>query len=123
MKRTSLMAVIAILLLSGGSAFAQDQPTNWEISLDYSLLNYHPGNPGLLADTLNMNGGGGSLVYYTPLHWLGIKADFQGYTNSTSHFTIPKGNAVIPQGGQLSVSGDMFTYQFGPVVKMRSGRW
>jgi hypothetical protein len=122
MKRISLLAVIGVVLLLGANAFAQDQPTNIEVALDYSLLNFHPGAAGLVFNVVNFNGGGGSFVYYTPLHWLGIKADFQGYGSTTRNFTIPAGNSIIPQGGQFNVQANMFTYQFGPVFKKR-GRW
>jgi hypothetical protein len=48
--------------------------------------------------------------------------DLQGYTNTNQTFVIPVGNTLLPRGGTLTVSGNMFTYMFGPEIKKR-GKW
>jgi hypothetical protein len=76
-----------------------------------------------------LNGGGLSIVYYK--HWLGFKADFQGYANAGKIVTgVPLVNVPVvtnpivgapssPSTGTLAVNGDQATYLFGPVIKKR----
>lgn len=117
MKKTSLLAVVVgFALLLGTNVFAQDEPTKIEVGVDYSLIDFNPNLPGTTSQVLN--GGGGSLVYF-PSHWFGIKMDLQGYTNSQQNFVIPVGNAALPLGGSFHVSGNVFTYMFGPEIKKR----
>ena len=119
MTKISLLWVGVVALLFGTSALAQDKPTTWEIGGDYSLVDYFPALPGTSSHVLN--GGGLSVVYYA--HWLGFKADFQGYANAGKIFTgVPVvTNPIVgaPSTGTLTVNGDLATYLFGPVVKKR----
>ncbi len=116
MTKISLLWVGVVALLFGTSALAQDKPTTWEIGGDYSLVDYFPALPGTSSHVLN--GGGLSVVYYA--HWLGFKADFQGYGNVGQTF-IGVTNPIIgaPSTGTLAVGGDLATYLFGPVIKKR----
>jgi opacity protein-like surface antigen len=117
MNKTSLLAVaVGFALLLGANAFAQDQPTKIEVGVDYSLVDFNPNLPGTSSQVVN--GGGGSVVYF-PASWFGIKMDLQGYANTTQHIVIPAGNAALPSGGIFNVSGNLFTYMFGPEIKKR----
>src|SRR5262245_35798474 len=98
MKIGLLSITLGVVLLIGANAFAQDQPTQIEVAVDYSLVNFHAARG---SGANNLNGGGGSFVYYFPLRWLGVKADLQGYASSGTTFTIPAGNTVLPQGGTI----------------------
>jgi hypothetical protein len=119
MSKFSLLWVAGVALLFGANTLAQDQPTKWEIGGDYSLVDFFPALPGSNSHVLN--GGGLSLVYYD--HWLGFKADFQGYANAGKIFTgVPVvTNRIVgaPSTGTLTVNGDLATYLFGPVIKKR----
>jgi opacity protein-like surface antigen len=123
MKVITLFAVMGTVVLLGGQAFAQDQPTKIEVGVDYSLADFNPSIQGTSSQVLN--GGGGSLVYF-PRPWFGIKMDLQGYGNSQQNFVIPP-PAVNPlvaqsasfQSGSFHVGGNLFTYMFGPEIKKR----
>jgi len=113
--RGKWMCVLGLALAFGGSALAQDKA---EVSVDYSYSRFNPSSS--LADDQNLNGGGGSFAYY----WkdlFGVKADFQGYASTTTHFTVPTGNANVP-AGTYSVNGNLFTYLFGPVIQPRKAK-
>jgi hypothetical protein len=127
MSKSSLLWVGVIALLFGTNALAQESPTKWEIGGDYSLVDFFPALPGSSSHVLN--GGGLSFVYYR--HWLGFKADFQGYGNAGRIFTgVPLPNVPVvtnpivgapisPATGTLTISGDLATYLFGVVIKKR----
>ncbi|MGC2109263.1 MAG: hypothetical protein WA655_07070, partial [Candidatus Korobacteraceae bacterium] len=65
----------------------------------------------------SFNGGGGAFVY-NALDWLGIRADFTGYS-----FGSGWTHKLTELGYTGSASANMFTYQFGPQLKKHSGRW
>jgi len=117
MARISLFWIAGIALLFGANVFAQENPTTWEIGADYSLSHFIPALTG--SRSHNLNGGGGSAVYYTPVKWLGLKMDLQGYGSKTSAIGIPVGTPRLPGGGTATVQGNLFTYMFGPVIKKR----
>lgn len=117
MSKSSLFLVAVIVFLFGANVVAQDQPTTWEIGVDYSLAHFIPALTG--SRSHNLNGGGGSVVYYTPIKWLGIKMDLQGYGSKSSAIGIPVGTPNFPLGGTATVQGNLFTYMFGPQFKMR----
>src|ERR1039457_4195309 len=102
-----LTVVITFALLFAMTAFAQDYP-KFEVPIGFSFVNVHPGVSPLTS--FNVFGGGGGFVYnVTP--WIGIKADFNGYT---------QGNVLKMMGG--NVGGNVFTYMFGPQIKRHSGK-
>lgn len=117
MRRNMFFATVGVVFLLGANVFAQDQPTALEINMDYSLVNFHASVPG--STNANLNGGGGSIVYYTPIKWFGLKMDLQGYGSTVQNFNIPVGNTILPKGGVFEVNGNLFTYLFGPVIKKR----
>jgi hypothetical protein len=119
MTKISVLWVAGIALLFGASALAQDQPTKWEIGVDYSGAQYYPALGG--SKNFSLNGGGGSIVYYLH-HRLGFKMDLQGYTSSTNTTVVlPVATPLLAGGGGAIVTtqGNLFTYMFGPVFKHR----
>jgi hypothetical protein len=106
--------VFGTTLLLGVAAVAQEYPRA-EVSLDYSYMHFAPAQ----ADTQNksLNGGGGAFVWNFTDH-IGVKADLQGYGSFTDAFTIAPSPA-FPSGAHGSVSGNLFTYLFGPQIKFR----
>jgi hypothetical protein len=94
-------------------AAAQEYP-KFEVPVGFSFVNVHPGQAALTS--FNVFGGGGGFVYnVTSL--IGIKADFMGYTQGTGQ--------KLTQNGQYlgNVSGNLFTYMFGPQIKKHSGKF
>jgi opacity protein-like surface antigen len=111
--RTILLAAITLI---GISAPAQDR---FELYGDYSYLHFSPTLTGLSARSFN---GGGAGVQLNFLKILGIKGDFQGYGSTT--FTRTYDTSVnLPNGGYIpagtyTTQGNMFTYLFGPVIRI-----
>ena len=99
---------VAFLVLLAGAAFAQAPKT--EIGVDFSMVNVHPSTPQVTS--FNFFGGGGSFTYNLG-DWFGIKSDVQWYTQGSGQ----KGGPLA--GG--NVSGNTFTYTFGPQVKKHTG--
>jgi hypothetical protein len=100
-------------------AFAQ----KGEVYGDYTYMQYNPTVTGLQSRALNGAGGG---VQWNLSKYLGVKGDFQGYMstqwtlNVTSPITTPSGG-TIPVGSYSSNS-TMFTYLFGPVIRVPAKR-
>jgi hypothetical protein len=109
MKKTFVL--MAVLLIGIGVSAAQDYPKA-EVSFGYSFINVHPNFPQITS--YNLNGGGAAFVYnFTPL--FGIKAEFMDYTGG--------GGAQLRALGYTgNVSGNLFTYEFGPQIKKHSGK-
>jgi len=108
--------VIAFSLLFTMAAFAQDVP-KFEVPVGFSFINVHPGLSPITS--FNVFGGGGGFVYNVS-PWIGIKADFQGYTQGSG-----VRNTLTNAGHTLvgNVSGNVFTYMFGPQIKKHSGKF
>jgi hypothetical protein len=113
-KAVSLAAILVI----GLAAWAQEFPKA-ELGIDYSFTHYEPS--ARYSQSHNLNGGGGSIVFNLN-RYFGIKADLQGYTSGTTTFRIPVGTKILPAGGIFSVQGNLFTYMFGPQIKVRTSR-
>ncbi len=99
--------LIGFVLLFGGAAFAQDAP-KVEVTGNYSYMRFNPENSNIIAP-FSLNGGGLSGVYFFS-HWIGIKAEFEGYADSTRN---------LKATGQ-PVSANLFTYNVGPEIKFRT---
>jgi Outer membrane protein beta-barrel domain len=106
--RAILLAVIALVVLS---ASAQDR---FEIFGGYSYLQFSPTIAGTPARGFN-GGGAGATLYFLKI--LGIKADFMAYGNTTFTATY-SGPVVTPHSGTYTAQGDMFTYLFGPEIRI-----
>jgi opacity protein-like surface antigen len=130
MKTNRLFYLMGIALVLSASCFAQDTP-KIEAGIDYSYALWNPSNfpSGTTAsgehfgNGQSLNGGGGSLVFNFSTV-IGIKADVQDYGSFTTTFhnvTVnPLANATSP--AVATVSGDLFTYMFGPQLKLHEGR-
>ena len=106
--------VLATVLLLGVAAMAQEYPKA-ELSFDYSYMHFAPSQA--FTQNKSLNGGGGAFVYNFTSH-LGVKMDLQGYGSFTDTFTIPA-SSTLPSGAHGTVSGNLFTYLFGPQIKFR----
>ena len=112
---TKRIILFAAVLLTSISALAQRA----DVFGEYSYVHFSPTIGGLSSVSLN-GGGGGADLYFLKI--LGIKADFMKYASTTftrtynTPVTIP-GKGTIP-AGTYSVQGDMFTYLFGPVLRL-----
>ena len=108
------VAVLAFSLLVTMAAVAQEYP-KFEVPVDFSFINVHPNLAPITS--FNVFGGGGGFVYnVTP--WIGIKADFQGYTQGSG-----LKNQLTGLGYAGQANGNLFTYLFGPQIKKHSGKF
>ena len=115
MRRFRAMQLLAAIFLLGISAWAQEFP-RFEVGGNYSYARFRPN--ATYAQGHSLNGGGGTFVVNIN-EFLGIKADLQGFQSNTTTFNIPSGLS-FPGGAQGTVSGDLFTYTFGPQIKVRA---
>jgi len=124
--RNATLAVTAIILL-GLSAWSQTESSSRksvefprvELAVDYSFARYSPS--AAYTQGHSLNGGGGS-VQYNINDVIGLKMDLQGYGSNETDFTIPL-NVFFPSGGSGKVQGNLFTYMFGPEIKLRAHRF
>ena len=112
--------VVGVVLLFGTAACAQDY-AKVEVHANYSYMRFNPENSNIVS-SFSLNGGGGGVTVYAN-HWLGIQGDFQGYASTTQTFNFPAtANSPCPAGCTVRGSGDLFTYNVGPVLKSRSSQ-
>jgi len=114
MRFSRTLLAVSILLVNV-AAWAQEFPRA-EVGANYSYGRFIPSRDS--RTPYSLNGGGGSLVVNIN-EFLGIKMDLQGYKSTTREFVIPA-RVNFPSGAQGSVSGDLFTYLFGPEIKVRA---
>jgi len=110
MKRFTWLVVVGLIL--GSVAFAQDSP-KVEVTGYYSYFRFNPENSGTLSSH-SLNGGGADISYFFT-QMIGIKAEFGGYQSNSVTFTNGTSTATA--------SANLFTYNAGPVVKFRSGKF
>jgi hypothetical protein len=106
--------ILCFVLLAGAAALAQSFP-ELEVAGGYSYMQFHASVPQLTSQSFN--GGGASLVF-NATSWLGIKAEFTGYS-----FGSGWTRKLNELGYTGTASTNMFTYQFGPQIKKHSGKW
>lgn len=106
---------VGTILLFGLAAWAQEFPRT-EVGFDYSYMRYLPS--AHYSKGHSLNGGGGSLVFNVN-EYFGIKMDLQGFGSNHTGFNIAP-NATFPLGVHGDVQGNLFTYLFGPQIKVRS---
>ena len=116
MKIRSVALSLAPLLFAG-TAFGQYE--KFEFFADYSYLRFDPMLAGF--QTRSLNGGGGGMQYNFN-KWLGVKADFQDYGSTSWTVTYPTRKVtpigIIPAGTYTSSNANVFTWLFGPVVRI-----
>jgi hypothetical protein len=113
--------VLGLILLSGTSAFAQDY-AKVEVPVYYSYMRFNPENSNVVSG-FSLNGGGGGFAFYLN-HFLGIEAEFNGYGSTTKTFSFPAtANSPCPTGCTVTGSGNLFSYNVGPVLKYRAEHW
>jgi hypothetical protein len=84
-----------------------------EVNLGYSFINVHPEIPKITS--YNINGGVASFVYNFSSVF-GIKSEFGDY--------VGNGGAQLKAAGfNGNVSGNFFSYMFGPQIKKHRGRF
>ena len=101
--------LFAAILVFGTSLAAQEsyQVDRAEVFLEYSYLRFSPTITDLSSRSFNGGGGGAQLNF---LKILGIKADFMGYGTTTFSRTVG--------GVTYHASANMYTYMFGPVIRI-----
>jgi hypothetical protein len=114
--KTKSVILLGMVLLIGTAAFAQDRI---EVFGEYSYLRFSPTITGLSSRSFNGGGGGAQLNF---LKIFAIKADFMGY-GSTSFTRTFNSTVILPNGGRIpagtyNAQGNMFTYLFGPVIRI-----
>jgi hypothetical protein len=119
MKVRNLLVTLPVLFLAL-AALAQDAAPKIEVAVDYSYARFNPAH-AYIPNTYSLNGGGGS-ADYNFTKYIGIEAEFEGYSSNTQRFTIPPGN-LCPGGCSGNAQGNLFTYMFGPQIGLRTGKF
>jgi len=104
MRLRVFVCSLAMFLLGGAAAFAQDNP-KVDVFAGYSYVRANPGPTS--GNDFSLNGGSVSVDYHVT-GWLGAVADFGGYHNGDVRGT--------------GTTGTMTSYLFGPRVSLRSYR-
>jgi hypothetical protein len=121
-KEEKQMRMTNIALIFTGLGFAANmaaQVPRFEVSGNYSYMQFNPTISGVQSRAFN---GGGGAVQMNFMKFLGVKGEFEGYgsTNVTATFATPV--TVNPLGtipaGTFKSQGNMFTYLFGPTVNV-----
>src|SRR5438309_1071962 len=107
--------IFGAVLLLGAAAWAQEFPRA-EVGLHYSYARYAPSVSYSKGHSLN--GGGGSVTFNWN-EYLGIEMNLQGYGSNETGFNIAP-NPTFPGGLNGKVQGNLFTYLFGPRIKVRA---
>ena len=110
-----LATSVCVLLLTTASG-AQTSYPKFEVPVDFSFINVHPDLP--VITSFNVFGGGVGIVYNFA-SFVGLKADFQFYTQGTGVRNKLEHNGF--PAGQLSAN--FTTYMFGPQFKKHSGKF
>lgn len=115
MKNLKWVVVIAFSLLVTLTAVAQETP-KFEVPVGFSFINVHPDLSPITS--FNVFGGGGGFVYNIG-PYLGIKADFNGYTQGSGL------KSKLTDAGYTvgNLNGNLFTYLFGPQFKKHTGKF
>jgi OmpA family/Outer membrane protein beta-barrel domain len=106
MRRFASLTAAALVL--GSVAYAQDSPKA-ELTGYYSYFRFNPENSGTL-NSHSLNGGGGEIAFFFN-KIIGIKAEFTGYQSQDLTYTNV--------GSSARASANLFTYNVGPVFKVR----
>jgi hypothetical protein len=112
------LILAGLVVLFGSVAFAQDTPKA-EVSVNYSYMRFNPENSNIV-NSFSLNGGGGAFTYFFN-NFVGLKAEFEGYGSQSRNFNFTNTAFCNTEGGVCtgSVQANLFTYNVGPVIKMR----
>jgi hypothetical protein len=120
MKKRFLLTVISLIAISalGQDTAKHDPPSDeyvpkFEVPVGFSFVNVHPSLAPITS--FNVFGGGGQFDVNFGNYW-GVKADFMGYTQGSG---LKNQLNKLGYAGQLS--GNVFTYTFGPQIKKHTG--
>ena len=119
--RLKYSILIGVTLLAK-SAFPQEEPSKVDLYGEYSYLRFNPTLTGV--QSRNFNGGGGGATFFFGKYF-GVKGELMGYQSTTWTATFGsqllvtphKGTTATIPAGTYSTSANMFTYQFGPVLR------
>lgn len=101
--------LLVVGFIPGSVACAQDSP-KVEITGYYSYFRFYPENNGTLTSHY-LNGGGADVSLFL-MKMFGIKAEFGGYHGNQGTYAGVSSVA--------SASANLFTYNIGPVIKLRT---
>ncbi len=111
-----LVWLCGVILLLSVPAMAQDEP-RFDLFGGYSYVRVN-----LEGDThANLNGGSGAVAFYPSKHF-GFVGDFGGYKLSTLKSGSATTCAPASAPCEVSVSGSVFTYLFGPRIRFGGER-
>ena len=111
---------LALATFFAAAAFAQDAP-KVEVAADYSYFREPQGG---FVPSSSLNGGGVSAAYYFFKH-VGLKAEFQDYGSYSQVVSVPANTQGCNSQSdcQLPVSGTVYTFTIGPVIRFRIKRF
>jgi opacity protein-like surface antigen len=124
--RLKYTILVGVTLLAK-TAFSQEEPSKVDLYGVYSYLRFNPGLPGVQGH--NLNGGGGGVTFFLDKYF-GVKGELMGYETAiwtatfpsrlvaTPPVVTPHGTTAIVPAGTYSARANMFTYLFGPVVRI-----
>lgn len=116
MKLRSAVLLAAAATLASTAALAQDAP-KLEVWGDYSYMYFTPQNNDYIKSFALNGGGGGFAAYLTK--YIGIEGEFEGYGSYDHSVTVPP-PYCNGAGCSIIASGNLFTYNVGPIVKWRT---
>jgi opacity protein-like surface antigen len=124
--RLKYTILVGVTLLAK-TAFSQEEPSKVDFYGVYSYLRFNPTLPGVQSH--NLNGGGGGATFFLDKYF-GVKGELMGYQTAiwaatfpsrlvaTPPVVTPHGTTAIVPAGTYSARANMFTYLFGPVVRI-----
>ena len=124
--RLKYTILVGVTLLAK-TAFSQEEPSKVDLYGVYSYLRFNPALPGVQGH--NLNGGGAGVTFFLDKYF-GVTGELMGYETAiwTANFpsrlvamppvVTPHGTTAIVPAGTYSARANMFTYLFGPVVRI-----
>ena len=124
--RVKYTILVGVTLLAK-TAFSQEEPSKVDFYGVYSYLRFNPTLPGVQSH--NLNGGGAGATFFLDKYF-GVKGELMGYETAiwaatfpsrlvaTPPVVTPHGTTAIVPAGTYSARANMFTYLFGPVVRI-----
>jgi hypothetical protein len=116
-----IVLISCVFMLLELAAFAQNEFPKFEVAVDYSYARFNPSHI-YIKNSYSLDGGGGSFDFNFN-KYLGLKVEFEGYGSNTQNFIAPAGTSFCPLGCTANIQGNLFTYQAGPQVGRRTGRF